>query len=72
MHALSEISVFKDVRLQFESVQREKKKGRRTYKLSEEQLRAPGVKLINLSKGNVGMRQEICMASGHILKCCSL
>lgn len=71
MHALSEIAVFKDVMLQFDDVQREKREGAHRNCLRS-RLRAPGVKLINLSKGNVGMRQEICTASGHILKCCSL
>lgn len=67
MHALSENAVFKDV----SGALREKREGAQRNCLRS-RLRAPGVKLINLSKGNVGMRQEICTASGHILKCCSL
>lgn len=71
MHALSEIAVFKDFRPLFDGMQREKREGAHRNCLRS-RLGAPSVKLINLSKGNVGMRQEICTVSGHILKCCSL
>lgn len=51
-------------------MQREKREGCKVTLLSR--LRAPGVKLINLGKRNVTMKQTIRAAPGHMLKCCSL
>lgn len=69
---LSEIAVFScgDVRLRVDGMQREKRAGCKVTLLSR--LRAPGVKLINLGKRNVTMKQTIRAAPGHMLKCCSL